>query len=196
MTLLQRYAASALPQFNRVRYFCQDESRFGLHYIGRTTDYSLWSQTNKDSGNGNLRHFGYMEPLKELVESIFSYSFLMSIPTVISGFKDEFSQVYADTLNILQVDNGLFHKVKYLCVPDNIILLFQPPYSPQRWSDWTFVGASQARLKMGVVRRLKTIAKQSRWTDSSLDTATSCFNYWLWVYSWCFICRKHFLNWY
>lgn len=29
------------------------------------------------------------------------------------------------------MDNGLFHKAKRLCIPSNVILLFQPPYSPQ-----------------------------------------------------------------
>ncbi len=32
---------------------------------------------------------------------------------------------------ILQVDNGRFHKGKSLVVPENIILLFQPPYCPE-----------------------------------------------------------------
>ena len=34
-------------------------------------------------------------------------------------------------LNIIQVDTGLFHKAKKLEIPENIILLFQPPYSPE-----------------------------------------------------------------
>ncbi len=38
---------------------------------------------------------------------------------------------YADSLNILQVDNGAFHKTKSLQIPDNIILLFQPAYCPE-----------------------------------------------------------------
>jgi transposase len=46
-------------------------------------------------------------------------------------FLDEFSARYPDSLNILQVDNGRFHKAKKLRIPDNIILLFQPPYCPQ-----------------------------------------------------------------
>ena len=46
-------------------------------------------------------------------------------------FLDEFSQAYPDSLNILQVDNGRFHKSKDLIVPENIILLFQPPYCPE-----------------------------------------------------------------
>ncbi len=46
-------------------------------------------------------------------------------------FLDEFAQAYPNSLNILQVDNGRFHKSKDLVVPDNIILLFQPPYCPE-----------------------------------------------------------------
>jgi len=46
-------------------------------------------------------------------------------------FLDEFSKTYPDSLNILQVDNGRFHTSKDLIVPENIILLFQPPYCPE-----------------------------------------------------------------
>jgi transposase len=44
---------------------------------------------------------------------------------------NEFSQAYSHSLNLLQVDNGRFHKGKALMVPENIILLFQPPYCPE-----------------------------------------------------------------
>jgi len=46
-------------------------------------------------------------------------------------FLNEFSATYAATLNILQVDNGAFHKAKDLLIPSNIILLFQPAYCPE-----------------------------------------------------------------
>ena len=46
-------------------------------------------------------------------------------------FLDEFSKAYPDSLNLLQVDNGWFHKGKDLMVPENIILVFQPPYCPE-----------------------------------------------------------------
>ncbi|MBM0743420.1 hypothetical protein JOY44_17690 [Phormidium sp. CLA17] len=36
-------------------------------------------------------------------------------------FLEQFSQAYPDSLNILQVDNGAFHKAKDLVIPDNII---------------------------------------------------------------------------
>ena len=42
-----------------------------------------------------------------------------------------FRSSYPDSLNILQVDNGRFHKGKDLIVPENVILLFQPPYCPE-----------------------------------------------------------------
>jgi transposase len=41
---------------------------------------------------------------------------------------NEFSKAYPDSINILQVDNGRFHTSKDLIVPENLILLFQPPY--------------------------------------------------------------------
>jgi transposase len=31
---------------------------------------------------------------------------------------------------VIQLDNGRFHYAKNLTIPDNIVLLFQPPYSP------------------------------------------------------------------
>jgi transposase len=34
-------------------------------------------------------------------------------------------------LNIVVLDNGAFHKAKCLVIPDNIILIFLPPYSPE-----------------------------------------------------------------
>jgi transposase len=46
-------------------------------------------------------------------------------------FLQEFSKAYPDSLNILQVDNGRFHSSKDLVVPENVVLLFQPPYCPE-----------------------------------------------------------------
>ena len=45
-------------------------------------------------------------------------------------FLDEFAAAYPASLNIVQLDNGAFHKAKQLEIPENVILLFQPTYSP------------------------------------------------------------------
>ncbi len=44
---------------------------------------------------------------------------------------NEFAAYYPSSLNVLQVDNGLFHKAKRLQIPENIVLLFQPAHSPE-----------------------------------------------------------------
>ena len=43
---------------------------------------------------------------------------------------DEFAAAYPTSLNIVQLDNGAFHKAKKLEIPENVVLLFQPAYSP------------------------------------------------------------------
>ncbi|NJO17385.1 MAG: hypothetical protein HC877_17070 [Thioploca sp.] len=42
----------------------------------------------------------------------------------------EFSQAYSHNLHIIPLDNARFHTTKRLIIPNNIILWFQPPYSP------------------------------------------------------------------
>ena len=45
-------------------------------------------------------------------------------------FLEQFSQAYPHSLNVIQLDNGRFHSAKKLQIPNNVVLLFQPPYSP------------------------------------------------------------------
>lgn len=42
-----------------------------------------------------------------------------------------FSQQHPQQLHVIQVDNGRLHTWSDLKIPDNVILLFQPPYCPQ-----------------------------------------------------------------
>ncbi|MDZ8084065.1 MAG: hypothetical protein RMY16_00485 [Nostoc sp. DedQUE12b] len=42
---------------------------------------------------------------------------------------NKFAACYPNSLSVLQVDNGLFHKAKPLQIPENIILLFQLAHS-------------------------------------------------------------------
>jgi transposase len=46
-------------------------------------------------------------------------------------FLNLISQKFADSVLIIQLDNGGFHKAKRLRVPENIILLFQPAHAPE-----------------------------------------------------------------
>lgn len=130
MRLLKQYAECALPQFSRIRYFAEDESRFGLKtLVGRL----ITACGVKPIGQWQWQFqtfwlYGAVEPA---TGEHFVWQFSHVDADCFQLFLDEFSLRYADTLNILQVDNGLFHKAKKLRIPDNVILLFQPPHSPE-----------------------------------------------------------------
>ena len=46
-------------------------------------------------------------------------------------FLDRFADRFSESLNVLVLDNGRFHKAKSLSIPDNVRLVFLPPYSPE-----------------------------------------------------------------
>jgi len=46
-------------------------------------------------------------------------------------FMDKLSGQNPEELKIMVLDNGAFHKAKKLNIPENIALIFLPPYSPE-----------------------------------------------------------------
>jgi hypothetical protein len=46
-------------------------------------------------------------------------------------FLELFATAYPEDLHIIQLDNGGFHSSLNLSIPENVILLFQPAYSPE-----------------------------------------------------------------
>jgi transposase len=46
-------------------------------------------------------------------------------------FLNEFSKENTEEFKLIILDNGAFHKTKSLIIPNNIALLFIPPYSPE-----------------------------------------------------------------
>ncbi len=46
-------------------------------------------------------------------------------------FWEQLAWEYPDNLNVVQLDNGRFHHSSSLKITDNILLIFQPPYSPE-----------------------------------------------------------------
>ncbi|MEH2414950.1 transposase [Nostoc sp.] len=72
--------------------------------------------------------YGAVEPLTG--ESLF-WQFSDVDTECYQQFLNEFAACYPKSLNVLQVDNGLFHKAKRLQIPENIVLLFQPAHSPE-----------------------------------------------------------------
>lgn len=61
--------------------------------------------------------------------------FLLEMPNCDTNnfqiFLNEFSLYNPNEFKIIVLDNGAFHKAKSLIIPENIGLIFLPPYSPE-----------------------------------------------------------------
>jgi transposase len=113
-----------------IRVFVQDESRFGLLPIirRRITIKGVKPIQKVQHEFDNYYVYGAVEPISG--ESFFlELSHLNSVCFQI--FLDEFHDSYPDDFIIMPLDNGTFHKAKKLVIPDNIMLLFITPYSPE-----------------------------------------------------------------
>jgi hypothetical protein len=76
----------------------------------------------------NFYLYGVVEPL---TGDSFFWEFSHLDHQCFQQFLDLFSAQYAGFLNLIQMDNGSFHKSLYLKWPENIIPIFQPPSSPE-----------------------------------------------------------------
>lgn len=114
----------------RIRYWCSDESRVGL----------LTVQHRKLTGFG-VQPCGVVQWefvyrwLYGLVEPLSGASWFIEFSHLDSLCFETFLQTFAaqfpHQLHLIQVDNATAHTAKNLTIPDNVILLFQPPYCPQ-----------------------------------------------------------------
>ena len=110
--------------------FFQDESRFGLF---TRNGKALTAKGVKPICPFHqifktLYLFGAFSPIN-------GDKFLLEMPHCNAAnfqvFLDDFSAQNPDEFKIMVLDNGAFHKAKILKIPDNIGLIFLPPYSPE-----------------------------------------------------------------
>lgn len=110
-------------------YF-QDESRFGLFTrVGRMlTAKGVQPVCPYQHKFENTYLFGAFSPLT-------GDSLLLELPycntDMFGYFLNELSKQKPDEFKMIILDNGAFHKAKRLRVPENIALIFLPPYSPE-----------------------------------------------------------------
>ena len=113
-----------------IRVFSQDETRYGLLPVLRRR---ITLRGIKPVGEIDVRYesvylYGAVEPLTG--ERFFlEFSHLTS--ECFQYFIEQFSEAFADSLNVFVLDNGRFHQAKSLEVPENIVFVFLPPYSPE-----------------------------------------------------------------
>lgn len=113
-----------------VNLYFQDESRFGQF---TRNGKALTAKGVKpicpfQQVFKNLYLFGAFSPIN-------GDKFLLEMPNCNSInfqlFLKEFSLQNPTEFKIIVLDNGAFHKAKTLIIPDNIGLIFLPPYSPE-----------------------------------------------------------------
>ena len=116
----------------------QDESRFGLKTIAGP---KITLKGVKPIGKlqWQFQAFWLYGAIEPLTGDSFFWQFSPVEPECYQQFLNEFAACHPDTINIIQVDNGLFHKAKKLQIPENI-LLFQPPYSQATFWGGIFKG--------------------------------------------------------
>ena len=119
-----------MEKFRKVRYWCQDESRLGLITL---TSRKITLSGVKPVGVEQWK-FDYLW-LYGLVEPVSGESFFLEFSHLDSICFEKYLQIFSKTftqdLHIIQLDNGGLHSCLDLEIPENVILLFQPPYSPQ-----------------------------------------------------------------
>ncbi len=122
--------SSNTTKYSKVNLYFEDESRFGLF-----------------TRNGKALTAKGVKPIcsfRQVFKSLFLFGafspitgehFLLEMPNCNADnfqlFIDEFSKHNEDVFNIMVLDNGAFHKAKSLNIPDNVGLIFIPPYSPE-----------------------------------------------------------------
>jgi len=113
-----------------IRVFAEDESRLGLMPIirRRITLKGIKPIKRVHHRFENYYIYGAVEPTT-------GDNYFLELPYLNSDcfqiFLDQFSMSYSDSFIIMVLDNGAFHKAKKLLIPDNMVLLFTPPYSPE-----------------------------------------------------------------
>ena len=110
-----------------MRVFSQDESRFGLLTIHRRRLTARGVQPI-----GTVQHVFEWCYVYGAVEPTTGERFFLELPYLNAAmfqlFVDAFSQAFPDSLNILMLDNGGAHTSSQLTLPENVRLLFLPPY--------------------------------------------------------------------
>ena len=127
--LLARESAKT-QQYNQVSFWCSDETRLGLHTIQRRklTLFGVKPEGQQQWKYKALWLYGAVEPLGGR-----SFFFELSNLDYIcfNQYLSLLSQAYPEELLIIQVDNATAHTSLDVEIPENIILLFQPPYCPE-----------------------------------------------------------------
>lgn len=116
--------------YSSVDLYCQDESRYGLMtVVGRCiTSCGVKPIVKCKQAFKNTYLYGAFSPIT-------GDSFLIEINRVdnkiFERFITDFAKEREKQLNIMVIDNAGFHATKNITIPDNVVFIRIPPYSPE-----------------------------------------------------------------
>jgi transposase len=113
-----------------ISYWLQDETRLG-HRTESGHKITRAGVKPKEVWQWYYSYYyiyGLVEPLQG---RSFFYEFSHFNSECLGLFLEQFSQEYNNEIHIIQLDNAPIHTAYKLIVPENVILLFQPPYCPE-----------------------------------------------------------------
>jgi transposase len=113
-----------------LKYWCQDETRIGLKTIERK---KITARGVKPIGlvQWNFKAYYLYGAVAPQTGENFWLEFSHLDGQCFQTFLDNLAAEYPEHLNVVQLDNGKFHHSSQLKIPDNVLLVFQPPYSPE-----------------------------------------------------------------
>lgn len=92
-------------------------------------------------------------------------------------FLNRFARQFPCSHNVMILDNGRFHKANKLVVPENVTLVFLPPYSPELnpverlWQDLKdAIGGTFYKYLADLRQQTRTVL--SRYTDEAVASLT------------------------
>jgi hypothetical protein len=129
---LRQWVRRAIPIANTrpVHIFSQDENRFGLLTVRCRRLTASGVQLV-----GTVQHAFEWVYVDGVVGPTTGDRFFMELPylnaEMFQLFVDVFAQAFRDSLNLLLLDNSGAHTAQRLTLPENVRLVFLPPYCPE-----------------------------------------------------------------
>jgi len=127
---LLKISSHCLKLYSSIRYWAQDESRFGLKTITRRR-ITLKGVQPLIKVQWQLNAFYLYGVVEPLTGEVMIRDYHRVNTENFQQFLNDFSGRYPDDFHVIQTDNASFHRANDLVMPDNVMLLYQPPHSPQ-----------------------------------------------------------------
>jgi len=113
-----------------VRLFAQDESRFGLH-LPRPRRLTAYGTKPIQVINPLYESYWLYATVEPCSGEALWWEFPRLDAECFTLFLEDFSRQYSESLNLMVLDQAPAHVAKRVQVPDNVVLIWLPPYSPE-----------------------------------------------------------------